>query len=903
MALAAGTRLGVYEIVSPLGAGGMGEVYRAHDTKLGRDVALKILPDALAADPDRVARFQREAKVLASLNHPRIAVLHGFEESGAQRFLVMELVEGHALDEKIRLSGALPIAAALSIARQIAEALEAAHEKGIVHRDLKPANVKVTPDDSVKVLDFGLAKAAAAADAASGSAAGLTHSPTLTFAGATQAGMILGTAPYMSPEQAKGRDADKRSDVWAFGCVLYEMLTARRAFAGDDVSEVLASVIKSDPDWAALPANVPEPVRVLLHGCLHKDRKERISDISTALYILREPRALGAAARTALPAAAPPSIWRRAMPLVAGVVLGASAVAAVWTLRRPSSAPAAVTRFAITLPAGQQLAIPRQAVDISPDGSRILYAADGRLYLRSMSESEARPIPGSEASLNPAFSPDGQSVVFLSTGGDSNLKRIPVTGGTPLSIASTNPGPASIRWDDEGILFAQPGIGILRVSANGGKPQLLVNVPASEALAHGAQQLPGGSLLFTLARRTGTDFMWDQAQIVVQSLKTGERRTIVEGGADGRYIPTGHLIYAVGGTLFVAPFDVKTLALTGSAVPIVEGVGRASSVSSGAAQFAFSASGSLVYVPGAASSARQDVMLFDRKGNSEVLKLPAGRYAYPRVSPDGKRLAIETTDGRETNVSIYELSGTSSPRRLTFGGNNRYPMWSADGRRVTFQSDREGDRAIFWQPADGGTAERLTKPDPGVSHLPESWSPDGGTLLFSAMKGTDVSLWMLGLSDRKTAPFGDVRSINFPSEAVFSPDGRWVAYQVGDSIQAEATTFVQPFPPNGTKYQIARGGRPVWSRDGAELFLVPAPGQFMVVRVTTRPTFTFSTPTLIPRGFGVADPLSPRPYDVLPDGRTVGVAFAASIGATRAAEIQVVTNWFEELKARAPVPK
>jgi eukaryotic-like serine/threonine-protein kinase len=899
MALAAGSRLGVYEIVAPLGAGGMGEVYRAHDTKLGRDVALKILPEPLASDPDRIARFEREARVLASLNHPHIAVLHGFEQSGPHHFLVMELVEGHALDEKTRLSGALPFGEAIAIARQIAEALEAAHEKGIVHRDLKPANVKITPDDSVKVLDFGLAKALDTTESGSGSGAGLTHSPTLTFAGATQAGMILGTAPYMAPEQAKGRPADKRSDVWAFGCVLYEMLTGRRAFAGDDVSDVLASVIKSDPDWSALPADLPIAVRALLEGCLQKDRKQRIGDISTTLYILREPRALGASASAASRAPASP-VMRRWLPLAAGIAIGAATVAALWTFRRPQPSPALITRFAIALPAGQQLTLPRQAVDISPDGSRIVYSADGRLYLRSMSEIDPRPIPGADGAIAPAFSPDGQSIVFV--GGDS-LKRIPATGGTPLAICTVAPGPASVRWDADGIVFAEPGTGIMRVAANGGKPELLAKVPASEALPHGGQQLPGGYLLFTTARRTGSDFIWDEGRIVVQSLKSGERKTIVEGGSDGRYIPTGHLVYAVSGTLFVAPFDVKKLAITGSPVPIVEGVSRASSISSGAAQFAFSESGSMVYVPGAASTARQEVMVFDRTGKSEPLKLPAGRYAYPRVSPDGKRLAVETNDGRETNVSVYDLSGTSSPRRLTFGGNNRYPIWSADGRRVTFQSDREGDRAIFWQPADGGTAERLTKPEQGVSHVAESWSPDGRTLLFSAVKNTDVSLWMLGLPDRKTAPFDDVHSVNFPPESMFSPDGRWVAYQVGESFQSEGTTFVQPFPPNGAKYQIARGGRPAWSRDGTELFFVPAPGQFMVTKVTSQPTFTFSTPTPVPRGFGVADPLTPRPYDILPDGRIVGVAYASTVGATRPMEIQVVTNWFEELRARVPTSK
>ncbi len=889
MALSAGTHLGSYEILSALGAGGMGEVYRARDTKLNRDVAIKVLLPAVANDPERLARFSREAQVLASLNHPNIAHLHGLEDSHGVRALVMELVEGPTLADRIS-QGAIPLDEALPIARQIAEALEAAHEQGIVHRDLKPANIKMRPDGVVKVLDFGLAKAL---DPPPGTEAGalLANSPTISSPAMTQQGVILGTAAYMSPEQAKGRAADKRSDVWAFGCVLYEMLTGRRTFQGDDVSDTMASVLKGEPDWNALPTNVPDGVRALIQGCLRKDRKQRIGDISAALFLLSQPHAVAQAALVA-----PPPVWRRTMLVVAGVLIGAAiAVTAFWRLKPSQAAP--VTRFAITLPPGQQLNPNRTAVDVSPDGTRMVYASDGRLYLRSMSELEPRALPLTEPAINPVFSPDGESVAFWA---DSALKRIGVTGGTAVTISQIGVAPTSISWSDDGILFSRLDGGIMRVSPNGGKPEMLVDTSKSDELADGARWLPDGrTLLFTSAKRTGSVIdRWEKAQIVVLSPGTGVRKTLIEGGTDARYVPTGHIVYVSAGTLLAVPFDLPGLSVTGGSVPVVEGVRRLNAV--GAAHFAFSNTGSLVYVPGASSS-QQEVVVFDRHGTVEALKLPPGSYQFPRVSPDGKRIAFEASDGKEAVVSIYELSGESSVRRLTFGGNNRFPIWSFDGRRVAFQSDREGDPAVFWQPADGGTAERLTTPGRGASHAPESWSPAGEVLLFTETKEFVSSLWTFSLRDRKAAPFSDVRGSSLPIDAMFSPDGRWVAYQLGERGQGEATTFVQPFPPTGSRYQISRGGRPAWSRDGRELFFVPAPAQFMAVRVRTEPRFTFTSPVAVPRRFGIADPANPRPFDTLPDGRIVGVAPPGmSQSGSGPAQIQVVLNWFEELKARAP---
>jgi Tol biopolymer transport system component len=889
MALTPGTRLGPYEIVGLLGAGGMGQVHRAKDTNLGREVALKTLPDSVSHDPERLARFRREAQVLAALNHPHIGSIYGLEETDGQRFLVLELVEGETLAARIA-KGPLPVDEALAIAREIAEAMQFAHDKGIIHRDLKPANIALTPHDRVKVLDFGLAKATDAAVAPS--AVDQLNSPTVTSpARLTGMGVILGTAAYMSPEQARGRVADKRSDVWAFGCVLYEMLTGKRPFEGSEVSDTLASVLKSDPDWNALPPSLPASIRSLLEGCLEKNHQDRIADISTALFILRRP----ASARADVPRpelARSPMIW--AVLALAAAVAAAAAAIALWP--RPATPAVPVTRFEIPMPSGGQLTLSRRALAVSPDGTRVVFVADGRLYLRSLSDLESRAIPGGDPGIHPAFSPDGQSVVFWA---DPALRKIPVTGGVPVTVCLTTPAPFGVQWSDDGILFVQPGTGIMRCSPNGGAPSMLVRVTPADGLAHGPQLLPDGdSLLFTLARPdVPTPSFWDKAEIVVQSLKSGERKPVVQGGSDARYLATGHLVYMIEGTMMAVPFDLKKKEATSGPVPIVEGIRRSASGSGSATQFDVSRSGMLAYLPGPARSGQEDVFLFGRKGEMTALRLPRGSYSYPRASPDGKWIALETSDGKQAVVSLYHLSGENSLGRLTFGGNNRLPIWSADGKRVAFQSDREGDRAIFWQPVDGGPAERLTRPEAGTSHVPESWRPNDDVFLFSAVRGTEATLWTFSMRDRKASRFGDVTSTAFPTNAVFRPDGRWVAYQSGDVGTGEATTYVQPFPATGTKYEIARGGRPIWSPDGKELFFVPAPSQFVSVSVRTDPVFGFTPPAAVPRRFGLAPPTSPRPYDILPDGRMVTVDTVNPAG-DRLAQLVVVLNWFEELRAR-----
>jgi Tol biopolymer transport system component len=882
----------------------MGEVYGAHDTKLGRDVALKFLPESYTHDPERLARFHREAQVLAALNHPHIGAIYGLDEANGQHFLVLELVEGETLADRI-MKGPLPLDEAHAIANQIAEALEAAHEKGIIHRDLKPANIALTRDGNVKVLDFGLAKAT---EAASGASLNVTNSPTITSpAMMTGVGVILGTAAYMSPEQAKGRAADKRSDVWAFGCVLYEMLTGKRAFEGEDVSDTLAAVLRGEPEWRAVPAAVPPAICALVERCLAKDRKQRMRDIGDVQLILNgafESKTQPAAVAQALTRRRP--LWTRAVPFVAGAIAAVALTGfAAWSVR-PSTRPLNVTRFLFTVGAGQFMNNVRQMIAISPDGTQMAYAANRRLYLRSMSELDARPIVGTEAAEgvnNPAFSPDGRSIAFYSNA-DQTLQRMGISGGAPVTICPAD-SYVGMSWGADGIVFGQSGTGIMRVSANGGKPELLAAVKDGESVM-GPQMLPDGqTVLFTLA--TGTDAnRWDKAQTVVQAVRSGERKILIEGGSDARYLPTGHVVYARGGVLYAVPFNLRRLEVTGGPVPIVEGVMR--NAGTAFALYSVSETGSLIYVPGPAlTSSAHGLVLIDRKGGEEELRLPQGPYEFPRLSPDGQRIAFETDDAKDATVWIYDLSGTRAPRRLTFVGKNRFPIWSADGERLAFQSDREGDLGIFWQRADGtDQAARLTKPDPGESHVPESWSPKGERFSFSVTKGASAALWIFSLQNKKATPFGQVRSTT-PLNSVFSPDGQWLAYSLRGP--AGANVYVQPFPATGAQYQVSRdaGHHPLWSPDGKELFYFPGANRLVAVNVTTHPSFTFGDPAPVPGGLPAnATPVTPRNYDIAPDGQrfiSVMESGQTQSGAAAAQQIQVVLNWFEELKARVPSPK
>jgi eukaryotic-like serine/threonine-protein kinase len=933
MPLMSGTRIGSYEIAAPLGVGGMGEVYRARDMKLNREVALKILPTEFALDPDRLARFKREAQVLASLNHPNIAAIYGFEDADATHALVLELVEGPTLAERIE-RGALPVDEALAIARQMAEALEAAHEQGVIHRDLKPANIKVRPDGSVKVLDFGLAKALDPPSASlSGERTGgiATMSPTITSPAMTQAGVILGTAAYMSPEQAKGRPADKRSDVWAFGCVLFEMLTGRRAFEGEDVSDTLAFVLTKEPDWALLPSATPSSIRRLLQRSLQKDRKRRLADVADVRLEIDEGLA-ASAEPTPLAAAWTPALhWRRtAIVALAALILGGVVGAAI-VLNRSAGAPAPVTRFAFSIPADQPfIEFGHQVLAISRDGGSIAYVANRRIYIRSMSDTEARPIAGTEMPSGqlgaPAFSPDGKSIAFLAstTLMDRSIRVVPISGGAPVSLCDACNPAGSLSWDERGIVFVDSGLArvaaggaqsdprIMRVSPAGGEPAVLATI--SGGRPWDAQLLPDGEhLLFTLAARVATSdpsqtsaASWDRAAVVVQSLKSGARKTIINGGLAARYVPSGHVVYARSGVLFAARFDLRTLEVTGPSTPVIQGVRRPSAMGgfsmSGTVYFAVSDSGSLVYASGPKSFLyRYDLALLDQQSGLTPLKLQPAGYGFPRVSPDGRWVAVDVDDGSSANIFICDLSGATALRQLTSRGRNRFPVWSPDNASVSFQSDRDGDFGIFRQPSNGTRdAERLTKADPGTTHVPDAGSPDGKTLLFEESRQADRVLKAFVEGDKEQSIVGDIHE-TYPLDATFSPDGRFIAFRAPGG---RSTVVVRPFPITSARFPVAEGVYPVWSPNGKSLiFRRLTTGEFVVTDVTASAGFAFSPPRQLPKNFPDAVVNSGRrSYDILPDGRLLGVV-AVSDTPTRqgAPELQVVLNWSEELKQRVPV--
>jgi len=916
MPLAPGDKLGPYEIVSPLGAGGMGEVYRARDSKLKREVAIKVLPADVANDRERLARFQREAEVLASLNHPHIAHVYGIEDpptgSGQVAALVMELVEGDDLSQRIA-RGPIPIDEALAIARQIAEALEAAHEQGIVHRDLKPGNVKVREDGTVKVLDFGLAKALDQ-DLKTSRPQDLANSPTITSPAMTMRGVILGTAAYMSPEQAKGKAVDRRADIWAFGCVLYEMLSGKRTFAGDDVTDIITSVMRDTPDWSALPQTTPAPIRSLLRRCLEKDSRKRAPHIAIARMAIDDAQTatveLVASAHQSAVMQPQQRRSTNALPIAAAALVAAALTGlTAWLMRPAAPARPGVVRFQIpTSPeATLQANFNRQLLAVSPDGTQVVMAAD-RLYLRSIGDSEARPIPGTEvftSITHPDFSPDGKSVAFWG-GSDRVLRRVTLANGAITTLCPLSEGVYGLDWAGDNIYFGDNGKGIRRVSANGGEPELIVPIPPPSE-GYGPQLLPGGdNVMFTLGLRNLPS--WDEANIVVHSLKTGVRKVVVEKATDARYVKTGHLLFNRGGVLYAVPFDVQQLAVTGQPVAIVEGVRRAAPGTTGAVQMAVSDGGTLAYIAGPVSSrgAPVQVAMFDHAGVVQPLSIPPGTYSHPRVSPDGSRVAITVDDGKERQVWIYGLAKASAARRLTFGGDNVLAEWSRDGRRVAFQSSRNGERAIWWQRADGtDTATRLTRPSAGAAHVPQSFSPDDRHLLFDEARGTSVTLWDWSMAEGKATQI-HIPDSDVTTDATFSPDGKWFSYTMRP-IAAQAIVYVEPYPPTGARYQISLssedGHHAVWARDGKALYYTPGPGnRFHMKSITTTPEFAYGDAVLLPRPFVNAPPTSDRTYDSMPDNRIISLRTdIAADGRPIPPQVQVVLNWFEELAVRVPI--
>jgi Tol biopolymer transport system component len=889
MGLTAGTRLGPYEVLSAIGAGGMGEVYRARDTKLNRDVAVKILPDAFASDPERLARFTREAQTLAALNHPHIAHIHGLEESSGVRALVMELVEGEDLAQRIG-HGAIPLDEALPIAMQIADALKAAHEQGIIHRDLKPANIKVRPDGTVKVLDFGLARAIDPLSS-SPAAAALANSPTITspaaLMGMTGAGVILGTAAYMSPEQAKGRPVDKRADIWAFGCVLYEMLSGRRAFAGEDVSDTLAAVLRGEPDWSALAANVPPSMRTLLQHCLAKDRQKRIADIAVAAWVLSEP--VGASAKVETTEIEPAKPRSRVPFAIAVVAVAAIAGAAGSMLKPQPAAPAKIiTRFPIAMPSDQSFtANGRHIVALSPDGSHLVYVANSQLYLRAMDQLEAAPVRGTnEGAAEPVFSPDGQWIAYYASGG------------APTTLCDAQV-PWGASWYGNRIVFGEGSRGIFEVPDTGGTPKLLVAADAKQGeYLHGPQILPGGqAVLFTAGSARAIIDRWSSAQIVVQSLETGERKILVRGGTDGRYLPTGHLVYGRDGVLFADAFDVVRLEIKGGPTVVLEGLALAAGGATGAVQLAVSNSGSLAYPP--VTSGQATTMAWrNRQGADTPMAVPAHAYETPRISPDGTRIAVHASD-QDSDIWIWDTRGETLTR-LTFDkAPDNTPVWTKDGKRIVYVSARDGAPNLFWKPADGtGQAEALLRQAPASNGalVANGISPDGRQLIFSV--GTPSDVMALSFEgDHQPRPL--IAQPQFAERSGdVSPDGRWLAYQSDESGPYQI--YVRPFPTvDAGRWQVSgEGGTlPRWSPNGRELFYADGHNHLVSVNVQAGATFAFGKATTL---FDLADTMVSvyRNYDVAPDGARFAVVKAQR--SRGAVQFIVVENWLEELKARVP---
>jgi Tol biopolymer transport system component len=895
MALTSGTRLGSYDVVAQIGAGGMGEVYQAHDTKLGRDVAIKVLPEAFAHDAERLSRFQREAKMLAALNHPNIATIHGLEQSGDTSYLVMELVSGETLSDRVKRDGAVPIEETLAIAKQIAEALEAAHEKGIIHRDLKPANVKVTPEGKVKVLDFGLAKAFAG-DA---TIEDIGNSPTLSMA-ATMQGVILGTAAYMSPEQARGKSVDKRTDIWAFGCVLYELLSGKASFQGEDITDILAAVVRAEPDWNHLPPSTPTKIRDLLRRCLQKDRTLRMQAAGDLRIEIHEALTIPVTVERMEVLKGVRALGRQWLIVGLGALFLVAVIAslATWNLK-PSPAPPAqpVSRSVMMLPAGQRLDVgpgTGPAVVLSPDGSLLAYGAvEGgahRLYLRAMDSLEAKAIPDTEGAVDPFFSPDGRWLGFFA---DGKLKKISVSGGAALTIGNTISNsivPRGASWGSQGMIAFAPTTAdpLLQVSDVGGTPQLLTRVEKGDTGYLWPEFLPGGKAVLFAAR------VVEGSGVAVQSIATGERRNLIPGGTQPHYAVSGHLIYAQGGNLIAAPFDPQRLAIVGLSVPVIEGVLQSPN---GAAQYSISATGSLVYVPGTIQSAQRTLVWVSRNGTEQLLSAPAHSYVQPRVSPDGKRIAVNITE-QQVQVWLYDLTRDTLTRFTFEGSTNSAQAWTPDGKRIAFQSTKEGPQPnLFWQMADGsGGLERLTTSQ--SRHAPSSWSPDGELLAYvdsTPTTGTDI--WVLRLSDRKVQPF--LQTPFNETAPRFSPDGHWLAYVSDESGRNEI--YVQPYPGPGGKWQISTDGgtEPVWNPNGRELFYRTV-DKMMAVDIVTQPSFSMGKPQMLFAERYLPTPGSLPNYDVSPDGQRFLMVKPVEQAQAAPTQINVVLNWFEELKRRVP---
>ena len=911
MVLSVGDKLGPYEILEAIGQGGMGAVYRARDTRLGRDVAIKV------SDQKFSERFEREARVISSLNHPNICTLHDV----GPNYLVMELVEGQTLAERIR-EGAIPLEESLNVGKQIADALEAAHEKGVVHRDLKPGNVMIRNDGSVKVLDFGLAKVAPRGAASDPEDPEL--SPTISLA-ATQAGVVLGTAAYMSPEQARGKPVDKRADIWAFGVVLYEMITGKKLFAGEDLTDTLASVVKIDPDLSAAPLEL----QPLLKKCLEKDPRKRLRDISGVEFLLdaglteTRLRAAESERANAAPQAEeqPPSKGSRNWlwpAIAAGCAILAAGVVLAWA---PWSAEPLKPLVRLEVDLGDDVTIagpegPATYIALSPDGTRLAYAASvagapPRLYTRRLDQVNATELPGTVGASSPFFSPDSQWIGFAS---GPELFKISVDGGAVVPLADLTPGAGAAWGADDSILIAGTLTrGMRRLPSSRGSAGNDPAGPSAEVtltdLGNGEvghvqpQFLPGGEFVLFSVIHEGLNS--DTGTIEVLSLAGEPRKVVMSGGLSGTYLPSGHLVYVNKNTLFAVPFDVDKLETRSNPVPILDDV-RVSPIT-GNADLAFASNGTLVYRTGGGTSGQETMQWIDPAGTRSPLLAQAGFYGSPRVSPDGRRIALAVNEGGSADIGIYDPE-RDALTKLTFGGGTSgggtfsNPVWTPDGRFILFYQLGAG---IVWTRADGaGQPQTLVESNDVL--IPWSMSPDGKHLAFFKISDPDGWLYTVDVTEEGSALQAGMPARFFESKSVeiqpsFSPDGRWIAYQTSETGGFEVV--VRPFPPapdgQGGKWQISTGGgaNPRWSRNTNELLYQTPGGQVMAVSYTVDgDSFVADKPRVKLDNLGGTD------WDLAPDGRAVVLAPAGS-AETPIAEHTVVflQNLFDELKRRVPV--
>jgi serine/threonine-protein kinase len=885
----------------------MGEVYKARDTRLDRIVAIKVLPTHLADRSELRERFDREAKTIASLNHPHICTLYDTGHQDDIDFLVMEYIEGETLAQRSQ-KGSLPIQQVMQYAIEISDALDKAHRKGITHRDLKPGNIMLTKAGT-KLLDFGLAKLK---QEVTPDNVPLSELPTANGP-LTAEGSIVGTLQYMAPEQLEGKEVDARTDIFAFGAVVYEMATGKRAFEGKSQASLMVAILEREPPaMSSLQPMTPPALDRVVKRCLAKEPDERCQsakDLTDELKWIVEGGSQGGLTPTAATKGTR-SLGRRPLILSLGALLLVAILTglAVWILKpAPAPAPQPVSRTVINLPPGQQLAglDSGPAVALSPDGAHLAYVArqggTQQLYLRAIDSLEAKPIPGTEGAINPFFSPDGLWVGFFA---GNKLKKVSVSGGAALTLGDA-PIPLGASWGSQGIIAfgGRNSAALVQVPDSGGAPKPVTRLEKGEVTHRWPEFLPGGKAV--LFASSATNASWINAQVAVQLVGTGERRNLIQGGTQPRYAPSGHLVYAQGGSLMAVPFDPQRLAATGGAIPVVEGVLQ--SGYSGAAQYSFSATGSLAYVPGGVQVSQRRLVWVDRKGVEQVLPAPTRSYRTPRLSPDGRRLAA-TIDESDSYIWLYDFA-RDTLTRLTFQGNyDLMGAWTPDGKRIAFDSTREGPQNLFWQMADGsGGIERLNTSE--YPQVPMSWSPDGQVLAFTEINPTTgYDIWVLRMGDpsqgsgqvRKAQPF--LRTPFNEAAPRFSPDGRWLVYASDESGRFEI--YVQPYPGPGGKWQISTDGgtEPMWNPNGRELFYRTG-DKMVAVDIATESSFSAGKPRMLFELQYVPTPATLPNYDVSPDGQRFLMLKPVEQAQAAPTQINVVLNWFEELKQKVPTGK